>query len=144
MILKSYIKSSAERFFGLSLFYRTIRDSLDQYQKPIVTPWGFTIAGHEEMAAGNFEPEETAVVRGLIRDIDVLINVGANVGYYCCHALSLRKTVIAMEPNRRNFHYLLKNIQNNGWSKMAEVFPIAVGASTDILRMWGGDWRVPD
>jgi FkbM family methyltransferase len=90
------------------------------------------------MAAGGFEPEETKVVRRLMADVDVLVNIGANVGYYCCHALSMGKPVIAFEPNTRNLHYLLKNIQNNGWSSKAEVFPVALGAGADILQMWGG------
>ncbi len=67
----------------------------------------------------------------------VLVNVGANVGYYCYHALSMGKPVIAVEPNTRNLHYLLKNIQNNGWAKLAEVFPVAMGSGADILQMWG-------
>ncbi|EKD98146.1 MAG: hypothetical protein ACD_23C00564G0002 [uncultured bacterium] len=70
--------------------------------------------------------------------MDVLINVGANVGYYCCHALSLGKPVIAIEPIARNLHYLLTNIRNNGWERQAEVFPVAVGDGANILQMWGG------
>lgn len=90
------------------------------------------------MAAGTFEPEETELVRNLLQEVDVLVNVGANVGYYCCHALSLGKPVIAVEPIARNLHYLLTNIQGNGWSQQAEVFPVALGSRTDILQMWGG------
>jgi FkbM family methyltransferase len=90
------------------------------------------------MAAGSFEPEETKLVRRLMADVDVLVNIGANVGYYCCHALSMDKPVIAVEPNTRNLHYLMKNIQNNGWANQAEVFPVALGTGADILQMWGG------
>lgn len=86
------------------------------------------------MADGNFEPDVTKVVRRLLADEDVLVNVG----YYCCHALSMGKPVIAVEPNTRNLHYLLKNIQNNGWAKLAEVFPVAMGSGADILKIWGG------
>lgn len=136
--MKELIKSVVERFPALALFYRNSRDLLDQRQLPRNTPWGFTFAGHDAMAAGTFEPEETTVVRKLLADVDVLVNVGANVGYYCCHALSMGKPVIAVEPNTRNLHYLLKNIQNNGWSNLAEVFPVAMGAGADILQMRGG------
>jgi FkbM family methyltransferase len=48
------------------------------------------------------------------------------------------KSVIAVEPNTRNLHYLLKNIKNNGWEKSAEVFPVGMGSGADILQMWGG------
>jgi FkbM family methyltransferase len=90
------------------------------------------------MASGQFEPEETRIVLELLREVDVLVNVGANVGYYCLHALSQGKEVIAIEPIARNLHYLLKNIAANGWARNAEVFPIAVGRETDVLQMWGG------
>lgn len=90
------------------------------------------------MAVGRFEPEETTIVRDLLQKVDLLVNVGANVGYYCCHALSLGKPVIAVEPHFRNLHYLLTNIRNNGWAHMAEVYPVALGSNPDILQMWGG------
>ena len=93
------------------------------------------------MADGSFEPEESAIVRKLLADVDLLVNVGANVGYYCWHALSMGKPMIAIEPITRNLHYLLKNIQNNGWSNQAEVFPVALGAGADILQIWGG-WGI--
>ena len=136
--MKNTIKSIVERFPALAFFYRNSRDLLDQRHPPSTTPWGFSLAGHDAMADGSFEPEETAIVRKLLADVDLLVNVGANVGYYCCHALSMGKPVIAIEPITRNLHYLLKNIQNNGWSNQAEVFPVALGAGTDILQIWGG------
>ena len=136
--MKLPLKSIVERFPGLALFYRNTRDLLDQRHPPRKTPWGFSFAGHDAMAEGTFEPDETQVVRRLLQECDVLVNVGANVGYYCCHALSMGKPVIAVEPNTRNLHYLLKNIQNNGWEQLAEVFPVAMGRGADILKMWGG------
>jgi hypothetical protein len=35
---------------------------------------------------GRFEPEETALVLALLDAAEVLVNVGANVGHYVCHA----------------------------------------------------------
>lgn len=137
-MIKIFIRSIVERFPAVALFYRNTRDLLDQRHPSRITPWGFSFAGHDAMAEGSFEPQETAVVRKLLTEVDVLVNVGANVGYYCCHALSMGKSVIAVEPNTRNLHYLLKNIKHNGWEKLAEVFPVAMGGGTDILQMWGG------
>jgi FkbM family methyltransferase len=137
-VIKNFIKSIVEHFPALALFYRNTRDLLDQRKPARATPWGFSFAGHDAMAAGSFEPEETAVVRKLLAEVDVLVNIGANVGYYCCHALSMGKAVVAVEPNTRNLHYLLKNFKNNGWEKQAEVFSVAMGSGTDILQMWGG------
>lgn len=137
-MIRKLIRSAIEPFPATALFLRNTRDLLDQRDPPRSTPWGFTLAGHKAMAAGVFEPEETVLVRKLLQEVDMLVNVGANVGYYCCHALSLGKPVIAVEPIARNLHYLLKNLRNNGWANQAQVFPIALGHGVDILEMWGG------
>jgi FkbM family methyltransferase len=137
-VLKKFLRKLLEYFPATIQFLRNSRDLIDQRAPAKTTPWGFTLAGHDGMAAGTFEPEETALVRKLLQEADVFINVGANVGYYCCHALSLGKPVIAVEPIARNLHYLLANIRNNGWTGRAEVFPVALGEKADILQMWGG------
>lgn len=136
--IKRAFDATLGRFPAAASFLLNMRDLLDQRAPSRKTPWGFCLAGHDAMAAGSFEPDETKVVRELLQEVDVLVNVGANVGYYCCHALGLGKDVIAMEPIARNLHYLLKNIRDNGWSTRAQVFPVALGRHTDILQMWGG------
>ncbi|MBX7190660.1 MAG: FkbM family methyltransferase [Sandaracinaceae bacterium] len=117
---------------------REVRDGLDRHQPPSRTPWGFVLAGHPAMADGTYEPVETALVRTLLGEVDALINVGANVGYYACHAASLGKSVVAIEPHPRNVHYLLANVRDNGWGERVEVFPVAVGASPGVLELYGG------
>jgi FkbM family methyltransferase len=137
-LIRTILRNTFEHFPAAALFYRNMRDLLDQRQSAMKTPWGFTLAGNAAMASGDYEPNETAVVRQLLHDADILVNVGANVGYYCCHALSMGKPVIAIEPISRNLHYLLKNIRDNGWAQQAQVFPIALGADTNVLHLWGG------
>jgi len=137
-MLRALIRSKIDRNPNLALFLRNTRDLLDRRDPPRVTQWGFKLAGHAAMAAGTFEPEETRLVRDLLQDVDILVNVGANIGYYCCHALSLGKPVIAVEPIARNLHYLLQNLRINGWAEQAEVFPVALGSASGILEMWGG------
>jgi FkbM family methyltransferase len=107
-------------------------------EEPIATPWGFKLAGNTVMAQGTFEPTETKLVRNILKDVEVLVNVGANVGYYCCHALSMGKSVIAFEPIERNLRYLCKNIKANEWSG-AEVYPIALSNGIGILEIYGGN-----
>lgn len=137
-MLRNILRAVLERFPATTKFLRNSRDMLDQHAPAKKTRWGFTLAGHEAMAAGTFEPEETAWVRKLLLEVDMMVNVGANVGYYCCHALSMGKPVIAVEPIVRNLHYLLTNIRSNGWSQQAEVFPVALSSAPNILQIWGG------
>ena len=74
----------------------------------------------------------------LAGEVDTVVNAGANVGYYCLHALQLGKHVIAFEPVPLNAAVLLKNIFANGWQENAEVFPIALGERPGILPLYGG------
>lgn len=86
--------------------------------------------------SGAFEIKETAIVRSILSDSDVFINVGANLGIYCAHALSANKTCVAFEPHPENVAMLLQNLQANGWD--AEVHAAACGAKPAILELYGG------
>lgn len=135
--LASFARPFVQPFPRVAALYRSMRDSLAFMEKPIDTPWGFKLAGNIAMAQGAFEPEETELIRNILKDVDVLVNVGANVGYYCCHALSMGKAVIAFEPIQRNLRYLCANIKANGWS--CEIYPLALSNGVGVLEMFGGD-----
>jgi FkbM family methyltransferase len=133
------LRKTLKHFPRISRLARNTRDVVLGQTRSRHTPWGWSLAGHRRMAEGHFERVETELVRKLLEEVDVLVNVGANVGYYCCHALGLGKSVIAVEPLPRNLTYLLRNIADNGWSRRAEVFPMALAAQTDIMMLYGFD-----
>lgn len=132
----SLLRPIVEKFPYISSLYRNLRDEIAYNEEPVLTPWGFKLAGNSVMSSGTFEPEETTLIRNLLIDADILVNIGANIGYYCCHALSMGKEVIAFEPMQNNLRYLCKNINANNWS--CEVFPIALSNEIGILKMFGG------
>ncbi len=136
--LISSLRPHIDRFPLIGSTYRRIRDQLDFMAEPIATPWGFKLSGNAAMATGAFEPKQTEFVRKILPEVDVLVNVGANVGYYCCHALSLGTPVIAFEPVERNLRYLCRNIKINGWSN-AEIYPIALSNSVGVSEIYGGN-----
>lgn len=131
------VKPLVSRSPRLAAIYRGMRDQWDMTGDPQPTPWGFTLAGHPGMSQGAFEPTETELVRKLLQDVEVLVNVGANVGYYCCHALSMGKSVVAFEPMPRNLHYLCMNLNANGEDR-AEIFPLALSNKPGLLEIYGG------
>lgn len=90
------------------------------------------------MIDGRFEAEETRIVKGILPSVDILINVGANIGYYCCLALDLGKRVIAFEPVHLNVQQLLRNVRVNGWENSIEVYPIALANSVGAIELYGG------
>lgn len=130
-------KPVIERFPGVATALRRRRDN-NRIAAPVRTPLGFLLQGNPLMQSGDFEPHETRLVNRLLRNHDVLVNVGANIGYYCCVALQQRKSVIAFEPVAGNLHHLLSNLRHNGWSGNAEVFPIALADSAGVVDIFGG------
>jgi hypothetical protein len=74
-----------------AMYYRYIRDNLRMWKEPKETPMGFKFTGNRSMQEGRFESEETKVVIKLLQRVNIFINVGANIGYYCCHALKYGK-----------------------------------------------------
>ena len=105
--------------------------------KPEITPLGFKLAGHDAMASGKFEPEETFVISRLLDDADLFVNIGANIGYYCCLALQVGKPVIAFEPIAANIDYLISNVRANGWDSSIEIYPIALTDRIGAIDIYG-------
>lgn len=133
----SILKPIVERFPSINKMYRVMRDNRRNLQ-PRRTPLGFLFQGNPLMESGQFEPVETRLVSRLLSKVDILVNVGANVGYYCCLALQAGKTVVAFEPMPGNLHHLLRNIKINGWDSRAEVFPMALSDRTGVIEIYGG------
>lgn len=132
------VKPIIERLPRLAMAYRYMRDSSKINKYPKETPMGFKFIGDKSMETGQFEPEETQLVKKILPSVDILINIGANVGYYCCIALSLKKYVVAFEPINLNLRYLLRNIKANNWESKIEVFPIALSNKVGVVDIYGG------
>ena len=122
----------------LAMTYRHYRDMQHLTRSSVLTPFGFKFIGHPAMEAGTFELDEVRVVSQLLGHSDVLINIGANVGYYCCLALQAGLPVVAIEPVPNNLQYLYRNLIANGWAERAEVLPVAVGATRGLVDIFGG------
>ena len=131
-------KRMLRRFPRLHAAYRGYRESKQLVQSPTRTPQGFWLAGNSSMQSGQFEPVETNVVNGLLADVEVLINIGANIGYYCCLALMQKKQVVAFEPMPNNLKMLIRNMERNGWERAIEIFPMALSSEVGIAKIYGG------
>ena len=101
------------------------------------TPMGFKFLGNEAMESGVFEPEETKLLATLMAQCDHFVNVGANIGYYCCLALQQNLPVIAFEPENSNLLVLLRNIRENGWNDNIEIHPVALSDRAGIVDIYG-------
>jgi len=132
------VKPLVEKFPKIAMAYRQLRDRKSIYQQPKMTPLGFRFNGNEAMASGTFEPYETDLVKKIFSKVDIVVNVGANIGYYACLALQNKKKVIAFEPIELNLKYLLRNIKANEWQSNSEILPIALSNKVGIVEIYGG------
>jgi len=100
---------------------------------------------------GCFKPEvfETEVFKKNIKKGDVIVDIGANIGYYTLiSARIVGKTgrVYAFEPDPCNFALLKKNIQVNGYKNVVLVQK-AVSNKTEKIKLYlceesTGDHRI--
>src|SRR5262245_36198270 len=64
--------------------------------------------------SGEYEPTETQLVRQVLKEGDVFIDVGANIGWFTVHAAKLvgeKGQVIAFEPEPSNLAMLERNVR---------------------------------
>jgi FkbM family methyltransferase len=76
------------------------------------------------MIKGSYEKGTTKLFRDLIKEGMVILDIGANVGYYSLISAQLvgkKGVVFAFEPAPDNFAFLTKNIEVNGFSNIIPV-----------------------
>jgi FkbM family methyltransferase len=67
---------------------------------------------------------------------DVVLDIGANVGFYSCLAASRGKHTISFEPSPRNLKFLYRNLWENKYSDV-EVFPLGLAGRCGLGRIYG-------
>ncbi|MCH8863997.1 MAG: FkbM family methyltransferase [Chloroflexi bacterium] len=87
---------------------------------------------------GAYEPIETEVLEREINEGDVVLDIGANIGYYTLIAARLvgnKGKVFAFEPSPDNFALLEKNVAVNGYKNIIPV-PKAVSDESGKIRLF--------
>ena len=137
MFKKSVVKAISLVTPGLLVALRSFKESFALSKEPRIIGKGFRFTGNDAMMRGDFEPGETAIFEKVLKQVDIVVNVGANVGYYCCMALDANKRVIAFEPMPTNIQALLANVHANHWESKIEIFPMALSDKTGVLEIFG-------
>jgi hypothetical protein len=99
---------SRSRVFGHEMFL----DPAD----PVVSP--------QLLCNGYFEPFETALIESEIRPGDVVLDIGAKIGYYTlifARLVGEHGRVYAFEPDPAQFQLLKKNVRANGYQNVVVV-----------------------
>lgn len=108
-----------------------------------------TVVSQELILSGKWEEYETSVFKKNIKKGDVVLDIGAHIGYYtliAARAVGDDGTVFAFEPDPRNFFLLTKNIKENGYKNVILVNK-ALADKTGVLRLFlntenTGDHRI--
>ncbi len=112
-----------------------MRDVATARQKRL-TSYGFTLAGDPRMVSDQWEVAERAIFVSLLDTTDVVIDVGANIGFYSCLAAMMGKRVIAIEPSHRNLQLLKRNLWDNHLTDV-ELLPVALANSCGLAQIYG-------
>jgi FkbM family methyltransferase len=142
-LLKGMVKL---RFVGTSELARRYRQSVVGGTL-IVAPENmsgqFEVSATSDIASrvvlsGCYEPEVTALLASLTLGEGMIVNVGANVGFYSIYlanAFPLASRVLAIEPNPEAFRQLQGNIERNDLSLRIEAVQTCIGASDGNIQL---------
>lgn len=115
--------------------YRLLRDAINN-RHFVQTKYGFRIAGNSRISQKDWDVEDITAILELINAHDVVLDLGANIGFYSCLAASCGKYVVAVEPAPRNLKFLYRNIQENQFNNV-EMYPLALAHQCGLQKIYG-------
>jgi FkbM family methyltransferase len=109
---------------------------------------GDTIS-REVCFTGRYEPQETELIRRLLRPGQTTVDVGANWGYFslvCAHLVGEQGRVVSLEPHPRLYTLLADNVARNRL-RQVECLRVGAGATRGLTSFiafdeHGGNWGV--
>lgn len=90
------------------------------------------------LVGGFYEKIELDVFERLAAISETTVDIGANIGLYCCIAARLAPAnceIVAFEPVAENLSYLRRNLQDNGQTARVTIEERAVGPTTGHTRI---------
>ena len=106
MILNNFVKSKLKNDFAIVQGHKMYLDQKDNLSLSIF---------------GVYEPLETELVKNEIKKDNVVLDIGAFIGYYTLIFAKLvgdQGKVFAFEPDSKSFDLLKKNVQLNGYKNV--------------------------
>lgn len=127
-------------------------DGCDYVLVPNVNGFNMLVAsmdagiGRELAFYRTHEPTATKLLPGFVRPKDVVLDIGANIGYYTLllsHLVGPEGLVVAVEPHPKNFHLLHLNLRLNGVNNV-ETLQAAVSdkeGDAILFEAEGSNWH---
>ena len=118
--------------------YRSVRDAtrrLPTYE----TLFGFAITADPGTDTSRQASGETGLFLDSAKATAMVVDIGANVGFFTLLAATNHVPVVAVEPNAANVDILLRNLER-AWPSIdvpVEVYPVALGAKPGVQTIFG-------
>lgn len=91
--------------------------------------WGF-------LQNNEYEPQETELVKKIVKPDMVCLDIGANIGYYSILMGKLGAEVYAYEPEPTNFELLQKNVKENNLDRVnCKNYALSPSSKNDTLYL---------
>lgn len=118
--------------------YRSVRDAtrrLPTYE----TLFGFAITADRGIDTSRQASGEVGLFLDALKATTVVVDIGANVGFFTLLAATNHIPVVAVEPNAMNVEILLRNLQRaqSSLDVPVEVYPVALGAEPGVQTLFG-------
>ena len=127
-----YERSRQRRFRALDLKGKVIRTILGSKMELDSAKMGLD---RDLLLDGIREPIATGHILGLLKKDDVVLEVGANIGYYALIEARICKKIYAVEPHPDNFARLQRNVALNGYKNIV-TRQGAFGASDEPIKLF--------
>jgi FkbM family methyltransferase len=103
------------------------------------TIFGFSITADAGMDTSRKASGEVATFLHAIKTASIVVDVGANVGFFTLLAAKHHVPVLAVEPSAANLEVLLRNVQRESpnFDVPIEVYPVALGAEPGVHTLFG-------
>lgn len=135
-MMNAKIKNYIKQITIISYFIRKIRFWIIKNSQIQNAKGGFKFIGPKNMITGEFEKEESVFFHEVLNSSDILVNIGANIGYYVCAAIVKGKKVIAFEPDINNYKLLVRNVKLNDVSNHCLTFNFGIGNDWNPLKIY--------
>jgi FkbM family methyltransferase len=128
---KSTMKIIGNKGFGSNYIGKNIKSFLIQNAKNnqvTVNGYKMTLDKNDalQLSLFDYDPIETELVKSNVKKNDIVVDIGANIGYYTLLMAKIGAFVNSYEPAPDNFKILQKNVYQNNFSQNVTLHNTAV------------------
>lgn len=137
--MKLKIKHLLYKTFLGMIFYRSIQQIIDLFRLKIKiqSHHGFRFVGNKRFLDPNQEKHIVDYIYTNYSNFSLLVNVGANHGFYPLITSQLGLESLAIEPEKRNLRFLRENIRINKFHNSIKIIPSALTSKSGGVTLYG-------